>query len=138
MNDKINGGVHWSFWIVGAVALTWNLMSVWNFLGQMNPGSLAAYPEAARTLVEDRPAWSTAAFAIAAFGGGLGCLLLLLRNSAAYYLFIASLIGVIVTTGQTLGSTSDVPIWMGSLMSVALGAFLIWYSKRSESKGWIN
>ena len=138
MDDKTTGGVHWSFWIVGAVALIWNLMSVWNFLGQMNPESLAAYPEAARALVEGRPAWSTAAFAIAAFGGGIGCLLLLLRKSAAYYLFVVSLIGVIVTAGQTLGSTSDVPIWMGSLMSVAVGAFLIWYSKRSKSKGWVN
>ena len=62
----------------------------------------------------------------------------LLRDIVRVAWLAPSLIGVIVTTGQTLGSTSDVPIWMGSLMSVALGAFLIWYSKRSESKGWIN
>jgi hypothetical protein len=138
MNEKTTGRVHWSFWIVGAVALIWNLMSVQNFLGQMNPESLAAYPEAARVLVGGRPVWSTGAFAIAAFGGGLGCILLLLRKAAAFHLFVASFAGVIVTTGQTLASTSDVPIWTGSLMSVAVGAFLIWYSKRCERQGWIN
>ena len=46
----------------------------------MNPNIVDAMPEAYRAIVENRPAWATAAFAIAVFGGAFGCLLLLLRK----------------------------------------------------------
>ena len=80
MNDETVGGVHWSFWAIGAVALIWNVMGVINFFMQMNPAALADFSETARALVEDRPAWATVAFAISQFGGALGCLVLLLRK----------------------------------------------------------
>ena len=138
MNDKTVGGVHWSFWAIGAVALIWNVMGGINFFAQMNADALAAYPEAARALIEGRPAWATGAFAIAVFGGALGCLLLLLRKSAAFYLFIASLLGVIVTNIHTLGVAGSTEIWVGSVMSLAVAAFLIWYTKQAGNKGWIS
>jgi hypothetical protein len=138
MNDNNAGGIHWSFWVIGVVTLIWNVMGVINFFMQMNPDALADYPEAARSLVEGRPAWATGAFAIAVFCGALGCLLLLLRKSAAYYVFIASLLGVIVTNIHTLYIVGSTELWVGSLMSLAVAAFLIWYSKQGESKGWIS
>ncbi len=144
MNDETIGGVHWSFWAIGAVALIWNVMGVINFFVQMNADVLAAMPESHRAIVEGRPAWATGGFAIAVFGGALGCLLLLLRKSAAYYLFIASLLGVIVTVTHTLGmasSTIDLTPFEISgyiLMPLLVAAFLIWYSKQAESKGWIS
>ena len=141
MNDETVGGVHWSFWAIGAVALIWNVMGVINFFVQMNPDVLATYRESERAIVEGRPAWATGAFAIAVFGGALGCLLLLLRKSAAYYLFIASLLGVIVTMTHTLGVGID--FGLGEILGIILmplvvAAFLIWYSKQAESKGWIS
>lgn len=89
MNEKTIESVHWSFWVIGAVALIWNVMGVINFFVQMNSDVLAAYRESERAIVEGRPAWATGGFAIAVFGGVLGCLLLLFRKSVAYYLFIA-------------------------------------------------
>jgi len=141
MNDESVGGVRWSFWTIGAVALIWNVMGVINFLMQMNADMLAAMPESHRAIVEGRPAWATGGFAIAVFGGALGCLLLLLRKSAAYYLFIASLLGVIVTMTHTLGVGID--FGLGEILGIILmplvvAAFLIWYSKQAESKGWIK
>ena len=144
MNDKTVGGVHWSFWVIGAIALIWNVMGVINLFVQMNADALAAMPEAQRAIIEGRPAWATGAFAIAVFGGALGCLLLLLRKSAAYYLFIASLLGMIVHMIPYLrmaGSTIDFgpfEISIYILMPLAVAAFLIWYSKQAESKGWIS
>ncbi len=144
MNDETVGGVHWSFWAIGAVALIWNVMGVINFFVQMNADVLAAMPESHRAIVEGRPAWATGGFAIAVFGGALGCFLLLLRKSAAYYLFIASLLGVIVTMTHTLGIASSTidfspfDILMMILMPLVVAAFLIWYSKWAESKGWIG
>ena len=144
MKDETVDVVHWSFWAIGAVALIWNVVGVINFFAQMDPGVLAAYRESERAIVEGRPAWATGAFAIAVFGGALGCLLLLLRKSAAYYLFIASLLGVIVTMTHTLdiaGSTIDFSpfeILLMILMPLVVAAFLIWYSKQARSKGWIS
>ena len=137
MNEKTS--VHWSFWIIGAVALVWYVMGCTNFFMQMNPETLAGYPKAARSLVESRPAWATAAFAIADFGGVIGCLLLMLRKSAAFYVFIASLLGVSVTSIHTFGiGGGSIEIWVGSLMSLVVAAFLIWYSKLAERKAWVS
>ncbi len=139
MNDEAVSGVHWSFWAIGAVALIWNGMGAMNYFMQMNADALAEMPESYRAIVEVRPAWATGAFAIAVFCGALGCILLLLRKSAAYYLFIASLLGVIVQMTPYLGMADvQVEVWMGSLLSLVVAAFLIWYSKHAESKGWIS
>ncbi len=144
MNDKKVGGVHWSFWIIGAVALIWNLMGVMNLFMQMNADALTAMPEAQRAIIEGRPTWATGAFAIAVFGGALGSLLLLLRKSAAFYLFIASLLGMLVHMIPYLGmagSTIDFgpfEISMYILMPLVVAAFLIWYSKHAKNKSWIS
>ena len=141
MNDKTAGGVHWSFWAIGAVALIWNVMGVINYFVQMNPDMVASYRESERAIIEGRPAWATGAFAIAVFGGALGSLLLLLRKSAAYYVYIVSLLGVIVTMIHTLGVGID--FGLGEILGIILmplvvAALLLWYSKQAESKGWIS
>ncbi len=141
MNDENVVGVHWSFWAIGAIALIWNVLGAINFVVQMNPDSLAAYREVEQALIVGRPAWATVAFAIAVFGGSLGCLMLLLKKSAAFYLFIASLLGVIVTMIHTLGV--DVDFGLGEILGIILmpllvAAFLIWYSRRARSKSWIS
>jgi len=141
MNDKTVAGVHWSFWAIGAIALIWNVMGVINFFVQMNPEILSTYRESERAIIEGRPAWATGGFAIAVFGGALGCLLLLFRKSVAYYLFIVSLLGVVVTMTHTLGVGID--FGLGEILGIILmplmvAAFLIWYSKQVESKGWVN
>ena len=141
MNDENVVGVHWSFWAIGAVGLIWNVLGAINFVVQMNADSLAAYREVEQALIVGRPAWATGAFAVAVFGGALGCLLLLLKKSAAFYLFVASLLGVIVTITHTLGV--DVDFGPGEIVGIILmpllvAAFLIWYSKYAEGKGCVS
>ncbi len=144
MNDETVGGVHWSFWAIGVVALIWNVMGVINFFVQMNPNAVASYPESHRAIIEGRPAWATAGFAIAVIGGAFGCLLLMLRKSAAYYLFIASVLGVIVTMIHTLGVAgskidfSAFEIFMMILMPLVVAVFLIWYSIQARKKSWVS
>ncbi len=144
MTDGKVGGVHWSFWAISAVALIWNVLGGANFFMQMNADVVAAMPELNRAIIEGRPAWATGGFAIAVLGGALGCLLLLLRKSAAYYLFVASLLGVIVTVLHTLGMAGSAidltPFEISGyiLMPLVVAAFLIWYSKHAESRGWIS
>ena len=141
MNDEAVRRVHWSFWLIGVVTFVWNVGGVINFLVQMNPEMLDAFRESERAIIEGRPAWATAAFAIAVFGGALGCLLLLFKKSVATYAFIASLLGVIVTMIHTLGV--DIEFGLGEilgiiLMPLVLAVFLIWYSTYAEGNGWTN
>ena len=140
MNDKTVGGIDWSFWIISVVTLIFYVMGVINYFVQMNPDMLASFPESYRPIIEGRPAWATAAFAIAVFGGSLGCLLLLFRKSAAFYVLLVSLLGVIVTMMHIFGVAgfSSFEVWMGVLMQGMVTAFLIWYSKLTERKGWTS
>ena len=141
MNDKNVSTAHWSFWLIGVIALVWNVLGAVNFFAQMDPEVLAAYRDSERAIIAGRPAWATVAFATAVFGGALGSLLLLLRKKLACWLFIASLLGVIVTMIHTL--RVDIEFGPGEivgiiLMPVVFAAFLIWYAKRAESKGWLS
>lgn len=139
MHGEIRQRAHWSFWLIGAVALIWNLAGAVNFFVQMNPEMLAMYRPAEQAIVESRPAWATAAFALAVFGGSLGGLLLLFRRSAARHLFIASLLGVVVTMADTL--SADIDFGAGEilgiiLMPVVVAVLLIWYAKFAAAKHW--
>ena len=141
MSDSERAKVHWSFWLVGAIALIWNALGVVNYFAQMNPDVLAQYRETERLLVEGRPAWATAGFALAVFGGAIGALLLLLRKKVAIYLFIASLVGTIIAVGHSL--TVDADFGTGEIvgiigMPIALAAFLIWYARTAEGNGWLR
>jgi hypothetical protein len=139
MNDKVARRVHWSFWPIVVVGLVFNLMGCANFLSQMSADMVASMPEAYRAIVETRPAWATVAFAIAVFGGALGGSLLLLRKSIAYYVLIASLIGAAGAQLPLLGM-ADFPVeaMLGGLSQLVVGAFLVWYAKWAERRGWVN
>ncbi len=141
MNDKTAIGIHWSFWVIGTVSLIWNVMGVVNFLVQINPEMPNAYRESERMIIEGRPVWATAGFAVGVFAGAFGCLLLLFRKAAAYHVFMVSLTGIIVTMIHTLGIGIDFSIGeiLGFIvMPVAVAIFLIWYSKLSVRRGWIQ
>ena len=141
MNDKSVGGVHWSFWGISIIALIWNVLGSINFFLQMNPEMVAAYRESERAIIEGRPLWATVGFAVGVLGGSLGCLLLLLRRSVAFHVFIASLIGVIVTMIHTLSQGIDFgfgEILGIILMPLAVAVFLLWYSRLASGKGWLS
>jgi uncharacterized membrane protein len=139
MTEPSNGRVHWSFWVIGALALVFNLLGCMNYISQMNADMVADMPEVYRAIVESRPAWATAAFAIAVFGGVLGAILLLLRKPVAVYVFIASLIGAAVAQLPLLGMSGlPAPALIGGLVQVVFTLFLIWYAKRAKQKNWIR
>jgi hypothetical protein len=144
MNENTDAGVHWSFWVIAAFALIWNVLGSLNYLGQMNADLVATMPETHRAIIAGRPAWATGGFALSVFCGALGGLLLLLRKSAAFYLFVASLLGTMVTMVHTINvatstidfSASEIGVMILSPLVVA--GLLIWYSRNTERKGWIN
>jgi hypothetical protein len=69
---------------------------------QMDLEFVTSLPETHRAIIEGRPVWATAGFALGVFGGVLGCVLLLFRKSAALYVFILSLLGIAMTMVHTV------------------------------------
>jgi len=131
-----------TFWIIGIIALIWNILGVVAYLMQayMTQEELLALPLEEQALYSDIPAWVTAAFAIAVFGGLLGCLLLLLRKKLATFVFIISLIGIIVQMIYNVFMSKAAEVYgpgnmMMPLMVIVIGTFLIWYSKRMQNQG---
>ena len=144
MNDESATGVHWSFWVISALALIWNVLGGVNFFIQMDIDIVSTMPETHRAIVIGRPIWATGGFAVIVFGGALGCLLLLLRKSVASSVFIVSLLGGIVTIIHTINIASSTirfspsEIFVMILMPLVVAAFLVWYAKSAEKKNWIN
>lgn len=142
MNDKPTTRIHWSFWFISIVMLIWNVLGSINFIVQMtNAEMITSMSETHRAIIEGRPIWATAGFAIAVFGGAIGCILLLLKKASAFFLFIASLAGVAITMIHTLSvninfETPD--LIMMVIMPLLVATFLTWYSKLANSKYWIN
>ncbi|MCD2258870.1 hypothetical protein [Psychroserpens luteolus] len=128
------------FWIVSVLALIWNLLGVGAYLSRhfMTDEMIAELePQLQFEMAYEHPAWYTAIFAIAVFGGVLGCLGLLLRKKWAYLLFIISFL---CATAQQIyyvmeveGTDKVMPI-----MIVIVCLFLIWFSKMAKSKTWIK
>jgi len=126
---------HFSFWIIAAAGLFWNLMGCLNFIVQSNPDSVAQMPEVYQVIIAGRPAWATAAFAVAVFGGAVGCILLLLRNCAALPVFVLSLAGVVLTGVFTLKVIGVVP---STTLAVLAGGALLWYASIARRSGWLR
>jgi hypothetical protein len=101
----------------------------------------ASYRETEQSIILGRPLWATAAFGIAVFAGALGSTLLILKRSIALCFFIASLIGVVVTTVYTISVGIDFST--GELVGIVamptvVAVFLVWYARYVTSRGWIK
>ena len=144
-SEVTSSGPPRSFYIIGIAALIWNLIGVMAYVMQvtMSDAAMAALPEEQQAFIQNSPVWVTAAYAIATNAGALGCVLLLVRQSWAFLVLVVSFAGIVVQNlyGYIMGGAVDVYGAAGVGLSVAvmvIGAFLIWYAKMAESKGWIS
>ena len=98
---------------------------------------------AERALFENAPAWSTASFAIAVAAGLLGSVLLILRKSLALPVFMISLVAVIIQFTYWLFMTNSPEVYGGQAytmpaMVTVIAVALVWFSKFTKGKGWLN
>ena len=133
------------FWVVAIIALIWNIMGVMAYLGQafMTDEAMQMMTQAEQDLYNSTPSWATAAFAFAVWAGLLGCILLLLRKKLAYSMFIISIMGVLIQSINSFFLSNAVEVYgtQGMVMStliIGFAVFLLWFSKRSISRGWLN
>ena len=134
------------YWIVSVVALLWNLMGAMAYLSQayMSDEVKAALPAERVELMENMPAWATAAFAFAVWGGVLGCLGLLLRKKWAKPVLVVSLIGILIQMGYSFFMTNAVEVYgtvegvVMPIIVIVIGIGLVLFSKSALNKGWIS
>ena len=135
-----------SFWIISIVALIWNLMGLWSFFAHWKmPQSVkdAMKPEAL-ALMESYPSWTYIVFAIATFGGLLGCILLLMRKSAAKQVFLISLVAILIQMGYSLFMTNSIEVYgtvqamIMPILIILIGIYLVYFSGKSIANGWIR
>ncbi len=143
MNQSTNKLPVW-FWIVGVVALLWNLMGLFAFYADMtiSESALAAMDAAQRNLYETQALWAKVAFGGAVILGTLGSLGLLMRKRWARPVLVVSLVCVLVQMANSfmtnayeiMGSGSMV---MGSIV-LLIAAFLVWFARATTLRGYLN
>ena len=129
------------FWAVSGVALVWNLLGVMAFAAHlsMTPEILANLPSEQRQLYESAPAWLNYAFGIAVIGGALGCVGLLMKKYWAFYLFVASLVGVLAQNLHSffLSNTFEVMGKQAMIMPIVvilIAIGLVFFARMMQSK----
>ena len=87
------------FWMIAVIAFIWNLMGAYMYIIQKYKTEAfeSQYTSMQLDMIYSMPAWATAAFAIAVFGGVLGSVTLLMRRKIATSIYFLSLIGIICT-----------------------------------------
>lgn len=133
------------FWVVSVIALLWNLMGVSAYLFDafISVEQLEAMAPELRELYEGRPAWVTAAFALAVFGGFIGSIGLLLRKKWAKPLFMLSLVAVLAQNVYTffMSNTLDAMGTQTAIMPIfviLISIYLVYFSKRGIEKNWLS
>lgn len=134
-----------AFWIIGAVALLWNLAGVSQYLMQAyKPDSWKAnFSPEELVMYDNLPAWYTAVFAIAVFASAIACILLLMKRKSAVLLFLIGLIAVVIQTGYNLfinEAAADYEAFQYALLIILplVSALLWWYAKVCAQKGWLR
>ena len=134
------------YWVVSVLALLWNLMGVLAYLGQafITEEMKAEYSPEQLALLESRPAWVTAAFAIAVWGGLLGCIALLIRKRWARPLLLVSLLGVVAQTSYNLFAINAAEVFgqlqglLIPLFVVVIAILLVLIAKIADRKQWLS
>lgn len=134
------------FWVVSVIALVWNLMGAMAYLSQafLNDEARAELPADQLALLDNTPAWATAAFAIAVWAGVLGCIGLLIRKKWARPVLLLSLLGILVQMSYSFFMTNASEVYgtvqgiVMPLLLIGIGIGLVLFARSSQSKGWIS
>ena len=130
------------FWLASALGLVWNSLGVVAFFVQMTM-DLSELPEAERLFHETTPIWATLAFAVAVFGGTLGCVALLLRKSWAFIMLLVCVLGIVVQISHSLFVSNGIEVFgpegiIMPILTFGIALLLTWFAYVSKKNGWIR
>jgi hypothetical protein len=129
-------------WVVGVLGLLWSLPAVCDFVLTTirDPAHMTLFPAATVQMIDEFPAWMTAAWGFGVVGALAGSLALLLRSRAAVPVFGLSLAGLAAGTAYQAGldlpeaeKTLGLTPMTGALWIVAAG--LLVYALRMRRSG---
>ncbi|MFT6335944.1 MAG: hypothetical protein ACJATI_002699 [Halioglobus sp.] len=133
-----------TYWLVGVIALLWNLAGVANFVFQVffTDSMVALMSEEQKELIMSNPTWMTLVFGIATILGLVGSVGLLMRKKWTVPAFLVSLIAIIIQMGYSCFGTNALEVMEQSpifpAMLVIFSVVLWWYSKRSDARGFLS
>ena len=134
------------FWVVSVLGLIWNLIGALSYLSEAFVAKEIeqAFSVEPVTIIENAPAWVMAAFAIAVWGGVLGCIGLLLRKKWSHTLFLISLVGILSYFGYSYFMTNTAVVYPTfqakaiPLMIVGAGLYLWYFAGIAEKRKWVS
>jgi hypothetical protein len=133
----------WHLWVIGIVGTLWSAMGAMDYVMTKLrvEDYMAAFTPEQLEFFYGFPIWVNAAWAIAVWGGVIGCLLLLLRKSFAVGVLLASFVAMAITAFhnfvlsngmEVVGDTFSL-VFSAAIFLVGLG--LYFYARAMRSKG---
>jgi hypothetical protein len=129
-------------WIIGAVALLWNLMGAFNYLATHLEleSYMSQFTEEQLAYYTSFPKWVVAFWAFGVWGAFAGTIGLLLRKKWAVWAYVISCTGMVFTTIYNFGLTNGAAIMgPGAMFFTALiwivALFLLWYAWAMAKRG---
>src|SRR5262245_1040045 len=115
----------WRLWVIGVVALLWNSIGAMDYVMTQtkNEAYMKNFTPEQLDFFYGFPAWVVATWAIAVWGGVLGALLLLLRKRLAVWVFLVSLIAMVITTFHNYVLANGMKV-MGDTFSLVFTAVI--------------
>ena len=135
MEAKWEGKLPASFWVIGVLGLLWNSFGAYLYiLARVDPETaLAGASPAMRDYVANQPIWANLGYGLGIWGSFLGSVAMVTRKKLAPPLFLASLVGALVShLGQAMAGV--LPIGL-TIAIIGIIAFLWWYSRRCVEQG---
>ena len=138
------GKTPWHLWVVGILSLLWNIVGVVDYTMTQtgNEAYLKGLTSDQLEYLDSFPIWVVVAWGIAVWGGLLGSTLILLRRSAALHLFVASLVGMVLTNiyshilsdgREIMGGGAGAVIFNAVIF--VIGVLLLLYSRSMCKRG---
>lgn len=133
----------WHLWVIGIVGTLWSAMGAMDYvMTKLQVESyMAAFTPEQLEFFYGFPMWVNAAWAIAVWGGVIGCIILLLRKSVAVEVLLVSLIAMVITAIHNYGLSNGLEV-IGDTFSLvftaiifvaSLGLYL--YAKAMRARG---
>ena len=126
-------------------ALIWNSLGVIAFVMQMmmTPELISKLPIDQQAAYSDIPLWSTIAFAIAIFGGLLGCIFLLNKKALAIPTFTVSLAAILLQQYYNFVVINSIDLLGASavfmpILVIIIAIGLLYISIKGKQQSWLN
>ena len=145
LDGNTNSSVNTWFWVIGVLALLWNLAGLSAFVMDMtiSADALELMSEGQREQYANNPMWLKIVYGIATIGGTLASIALLMKKKWAVMLFLISFVAIIIQFafgifGSSVVEESGAVALILPITVIIIGGLLWYYAKNCDGKGWLS